>query len=93
MLKISAVIMTTSVFAGLLASGPSGLMAAETSWQIAAINAQTAAVKVKTFVVHEDAGLTSLAQQFALPRADRLTRTRYLRRPSVASKVRTMRGA
>lgn len=85
MFKISAVIMTTAMFAGLLASGSSGLTVAETA-------AQVAAVKVRTFVVHESAGVAPVAQ-FELPRISRLTRTHYLRRPSVASKVRTMRGA
>lgn len=77
MLKISAVIMTTSVFAGLLIAGPSGL---------ASTTAEMVPVKVKTFVVRRT-GAPTRADSFELP-AEVLDSTRFLRRAAVASNGR-----
>lgn len=86
MLKISAVLMTTSVFAGLLVSGPSGLTSTAS-----ATGSAIAAVKVKTFVVRPRVA-AALVASFELP-ADKLDRTRFLRRPALSSKSRVLRHA
>lgn len=81
MLKISAVIMTTSVFAGLLISGPSGLTST-----VSATGSEIAAVKVRTVVVRPTKAPTRTAS-FELP-SERPGRTRFLRRPAISTKGR-----
>lgn len=61
MLKLATVLMTTSVFAGLLISGPTGLV-----MTASALTSQTTAVKVKTIAIHLQPSPTRTAKPAAV---------------------------